>query len=127
MPLEPQQGSYTRPLNGSIISTNNRTTQEVLVPILRVGSLFFGQFLSALLEGVRDVLEENEAQGHMFVFPWVHVAPHLIGSPPELLFKPQVGAIACLSVLSRGSGLCPSHGSSGGSLTRGQVTPNWLT
>jgi len=40
------------------------------------------RILAALLERVRDVLEEDEPRGHMLVLGWVHVAPHLIGGMP---------------------------------------------
>ena len=39
----------------------------------------------ALLEGVGDVLEEDEAEDHVLVLSSVHVAAHLVGGQPELL------------------------------------------
>ena len=44
-----------------------------------------GEKLGAvLLEGVRDVFEEDKAEDDVLVFRRVHVVPQLVGSEPEL-------------------------------------------
>ena len=42
-----------------------------------------------LLERVRDVLEEDEAERHVLVLGRVHVAAHLVGRGPELLLEAE--------------------------------------
>src|SRR5450830_665134 len=53
-----------------------------------------------LLERVRDVLEEDEAERHMLVLGRVHVAAHLVRGGPELLLEAQrLLAVALLRTL----------------------------
>jgi hypothetical protein len=44
------------------------------------------------VEGVGDVLEEDEAEGDVLVFRRVHVGAELIGGKPELGLEAEVGA-----------------------------------
>ena len=78
---------------------------EVLVAVLGVeaglagaagrkasGGLSLGlgdQARALLLEGVRDVLEEDEAEHHVLVLGRVHVAAHLVCRGPELLLEAE--------------------------------------
>jgi hypothetical protein len=59
----------------------------VLVGILGVGAaLFVGDELRVLfLEGVGDVLEEDEAEDDVLVLSGVHAAAERVGHLPELL------------------------------------------
>src|SRR5665647_1973520 len=50
-----------------------------------------------LLERVRDVLEEDEAEGHVLVLGRVHVAAHLVGRGPEHLLEAEGGAVVPVS------------------------------
>ena len=63
----------------------------VLVRVLRVGALVtFGLQLGVgLLEGVGDVLEEDQAQDDVLVLGGVHAAAQGVGHPP------QIGLVAC--------------------------------
>ncbi len=47
----------------------------------------------ALLEGVGDVFEEDEAEDDVFVVRGVHVAAELVGGLPESLLEAEVGAV----------------------------------
>ena len=49
-----------------------------------------------LLEGVRDVLEEDEAERDVLVLGRVHVAAHLVGRRPQLLLEADGGAVLLL-------------------------------
>jgi len=53
---------------------------------LGVGGLAV-KFAASLLEGVGDVLEEDEAQDDVFVFGSVHVIAQLVCCLPHLLFE----------------------------------------
>ena len=55
----------------------------VLAPRSQLGVLF--------LEGVRDVLEEDEAEDNVFVFRRVHVVAQLVGGEPELGLEAKIG------------------------------------
>jgi len=41
----------------------------------------------ALLEGIEDILDEDQTKGDVLVFAGVHVAAHLVSSGPEFLLK----------------------------------------
>jgi hypothetical protein len=43
------------------------------------------------LEGVGDVLQENQAEYDMLVLRGIHVVAELVSSEPELGFKPDIG------------------------------------
>src|SRR5258706_9178093 len=45
------------------------------------------------LKSVRDVLQEDEPEGNMFIFSRVHVTTHLIRRRPKLFLKAQIGAV----------------------------------
>ena len=68
----------------------------VLVGVLRVRALrLLGQKLVvALLEGVGDVLQEDQTEHDVLVLGGVHVVPQLIGGGPERGLEPEVRAIA---------------------------------
>ena len=58
-----------------------------------------------LLEGVGDVLEEDEAEDDVLVLGRVHVGAELVGGLPELLLEAEVraGAVPRLLLRSRHS------------------------
>ena len=66
-----------------------------------------------LLEGVGDVLEEDQAEDDVLVLGRVHVVAELVGRQPELRLEAEVGAVAVglAGFLSRlcGSGLLGCH------------------
>ncbi len=49
---------------------------------LGVGAGFREQLLPVLLEGIGDVLEEDEPQDHVFLLRRVHRAPEGVGGRP---------------------------------------------
>ena len=53
----------------------------------------FSSACAAFLEGVGDVLEEDEAEDDVLVFGGVHVAAHLVGGLPQLLLEPEVRTV----------------------------------
>ena len=53
----------------------------------------------SLFECVGDVFEEDESEDYVLVFDGVHVAAHLVGGSPELLFEAEVGAVAGFAFL----------------------------
>ena len=67
----------------------------VLVLVLGVGTFVValaGHELGAVfLEGVGDVLEEDETEDNVLVLRRVHVVAELVGSEPELGLEPEVG------------------------------------
>jgi hypothetical protein len=69
---------------------------EVLVAVLGVGALVValaGEQLGVMLvEGVGDVLEEDQAEDDVLVFCRVHVVAELVGGEPELGLEAEVGA-----------------------------------
>src|SRR5205823_3826568 len=72
----------------------------VLVAVLRVGPRLGEQLRPVFLEGVGDVLEEDEAEDDVLVLGGVHRAAELVGGEPELLLeaegRPVVGGLlAC--------------------------------
>jgi hypothetical protein len=80
--------------------------RAVLVGILGVGAFgFFGQQRGVLLlEGIGDVLQEQQAQADMLVLGGVHAAAQRIGHLPEPSFVANGGAaIAVAGFLGRGS------------------------
>ena len=48
-----------------------------------------------LLEGIRDVLEEDQAEHDVFVLGSVHVGSQRIGGPPEVAFKAEIRSVTC--------------------------------
>ncbi len=62
---------------------------------VRVGE-FPLQLVEAFIEGVGDVLEEDEAEDDMLVFSGIHVRPQLVGSRPECFVQVLVHAL-CLN------------------------------
>ncbi|MEA3220284.1 MAG: hypothetical protein OZX49_01390 [Immundisolibacter sp.] len=66
----------------------------VLVRVFRVGALGFLRFeLGVLgLEGVGDVLEEDQAQDDVLVLGRVHVVAQRVGGGPQLGLEAEVGA-----------------------------------
>jgi hypothetical protein len=66
----------------------------VLIGVFRVGAgLLVGIERGVfLLEGVRDVLQENETEDDVFVLGRVHVVAQLVGCLPELRLEPEHGA-----------------------------------
>ena len=66
---------------------------EVFVFVLRVRAfaLLRDQFGVLLIEGVGDVLEEDEAEDDVLVFGRVHVVAQLVSGEPELGFEADVG------------------------------------
>ena len=69
----------------------------VFVGVFGIGAgvvAFAGDELRVLLlEGVGDVLEEDEAEDDVLVFRRVHVVAQLVGGEPELLLEAEVGGI----------------------------------
>ena len=67
--------------------------RPILIGVFGVGPLvaFRLQRRVALLEGVGDVLEEDEAQDDVLVLGGVHVVAQRVGRGPELRFKAQWG------------------------------------
>jgi hypothetical protein len=55
-----------------------------LAALVREGSLKLG---AALVEGVTDVLQEDEAEHDVFVLGGVHAGAQLVGGGPESLFE----------------------------------------
>ena len=78
---------------------------EILLGILRVGQLVGEQLGPLGLEGVGDVLEEDQAEGDMLVIGRLHVAAQLVCRRPELRLEPEIGAVVvrllCHVVLDR--------------------------
>ena len=66
----------------------------ILVRIFRIGALrLLGFKLGVLgLEGVGDVLEEDQAEDDVLVLRRVHVVAQRVGGGPELGFEAEVGA-----------------------------------
>ncbi len=66
----------------------------VFIGVFGVGALLFLRFEFGVLglEGVRDVLEEDEAEDNVLVLRRVHVVAQRIGRRPELGFEAEVGA-----------------------------------
>jgi hypothetical protein len=74
-----------------------------LVPVRRANMrphAWFMDDIELLLEGIGDVLEENESEDDMLVLGSVHAAAQRIGSAPELRFKVDAGAgsVGCVRV-----------------------------
>jgi hypothetical protein len=71
------------------------TTRAILVRILWVGAFlaFRLQRSVLLLEGVGDVLEEDQAEDDVLVLRSVHAAAQCIGHLPELGFITDGGAV----------------------------------
>jgi hypothetical protein len=69
---------------------------EVLVLVLGVGpgvvALAGDELGVVLLEGVGDVLEEDQAEDDVLVLRRVHVVAELVGGEPELGLEAEVGA-----------------------------------
>jgi hypothetical protein len=69
--------------------------RPILVRVLRVGAqrpLCF-QPGALFLEGVGDVLEEDQAKHHVLVFGCVHVGTQHVSGLPQLPFKTEIGAV----------------------------------
>ena len=68
-----------------------------------------------LLEGVGDVLQEDQPEHDVLVLGGVHVAAELVGRRPELLLEAELGtAVRLLALLAHhaNAGSCaPSAGS----------------
>ena len=65
----------------------------VLVAIFGIGVGLGFEGGVALLEGVGDVFEEDEAKDDVLVVGSVHVAAELVGGLPESLLEAEVGAV----------------------------------
>ena len=52
------------------------------------------------LEGVGDVLEEDQAEGDMLVVARLHVAAQLVGGFEQLGFEAEIAAVAALARIS---------------------------
>ena len=65
----------------------------VLVPVFGVGALRLLRFELGvlLLEGVGDVLEEDQAEDDVLVLGRVHVVAQRVGGRPELRLEAEVG------------------------------------
>ena len=57
----------------------------------RVVALAGDEFGAVFLEGVGDVLQEDEAEDDVLVFRGVHVVAELVGGEPELGLEAEVG------------------------------------
>ena len=79
---------------------------QVLVAVLGIGPLRLLRLQLGVFrfEGVRDVLQENQAQHHMFVLGRVHVVAQRVGGGPKFGLETEVGG----GVVVLGSGLCHS-------------------
>jgi len=67
---------------------------EVFVLILGGGFVLGQQRCVLRLEGVRDVLEEYQSEGHMLVIGWLHVAAQFVCRFEHLSFEAEIPAIA---------------------------------
>ena len=67
---------------------------HVLVAVLRVGVGLLLDRVVPLLEGVGDVLEEDQPEGDVLVLARVHVPAHLVRRGPELLLEPEIRTVA---------------------------------
>jgi len=67
---------------------------------LKLGAVF--------LEGVRDVLEEDQAEDNVLVLRRVHVVAEFVGGESELGFEAEGGG----GFGARGFGLLPGHSDS---------------
>ncbi len=69
---------------------------EVFVAVFGVGAVLLvgheGRVL--LLEGIGDVLQEDEAEDDVLVLGRVHVVPQLVGGGPKRGLEAEVGAVA---------------------------------
>src|SRR5690606_18837154 len=72
---------------------------EVFVLVLGGLQVFGQEFCVARLEGIRDVLEENKAQGNVFVVAGLHIAAQLVGGLEEFGLEAQVGGVAVVGFL----------------------------
>jgi hypothetical protein len=70
----------------------------VLVGVLGIGTILFLRFQLGVfrLEGVGDVLEEDQAEDDVFVLRRVHVIAQRIGRLPECGLETQLAAIPIL-------------------------------
>ena len=66
---------------------------SVDVEVFRIIDAFSLRRRAELFEGVRDVLEEDQAEHHMLVFGRVHAAAQRVGHLPELLLIARCGAV----------------------------------
>ena len=71
----------------------------VLVRILRVGALRLLRFEFGVLglEGVGDVLEEDQAEDDVLVLGRVHVVAERVGGGPELGLEAEVGGVVAVA------------------------------
>src|SRR5208282_1450445 len=67
---------------------------HVLVAVLRIGLGLLLDRVVPLLEGVGDVLEEDQPEGDVLVLASVHVPAHLVRRGPELLLEPEIRTVA---------------------------------
>ena len=66
---------------------------QVLVAVFGIGVLVEREAVVQLGEGVRDVLQENEAEHDVFVVGAVEVAAQLVSRRPQRLFKAEFGSV----------------------------------
>ncbi len=69
---------------------------EVFLRVLRIGKLVLEERRPLRLEGVRDVLEEDQAERDMLVVAGLHVATELVRRRPELRLEPEVRTVTVL-------------------------------
>jgi len=67
--------------------------REVLVPVLRVRAGYRRERGVLLVEGVGNVLEEDQPEYDVLVFGGVEVAAHLVSGLPELPLEAQVATV----------------------------------
>ena len=91
----------------------------VLVGVLRVGALRLLRLQLGVLrlEGVGDVLEEDQAEDDVLVLGRVHVVAQRVGGRPELGLEAEVGGgVAVLDLCSLPSSASMLHGGDGRSV-----------
>jgi hypothetical protein len=76
--------------------------RAVLIGILGIGAAgLLGDELRVLfLEGVGDVLEEDQTEHHVLILGGVHAAAQGVGSLPQFFFKTQIGPFVVLGHIS---------------------------
>lgn len=65
----------------------------VFVAVFGVRVRLFLQGLEPLLEGVGDVLEENEPEDDVLIVPRVHIAAQLVRHLPQLLLEAEIRSV----------------------------------
>src|SRR5438046_10718928 len=73
---------------------------RVLVAIFGVRVTFLVSLLKAFLEGVRNVLQENQAKDDVLVVRRVHIATQLVRRLPKCSFEPNVRPILGILLLA---------------------------